>query len=305
MSVKHVLTVLPDEGHWTLAQLISARLRWSLERARAHVAAGSVYVDGRRQHQLDQRLRPAQKLTVFARPDAVPPREAQPSALAFVDEDLVVLVKPAGLPAIATRRGGEASVADEVRSRWGVEARLLHRLDREVSGLLLVSRRRVTRAALTEQVRTHRLERRYLALVKGRPSWQERTVERPLLFVRGHAQLGGGHPMAKPAHTRLQRLGQRGELALLAVTLRTGRPHQIRAHLAAEGLPLLGDTRYGGAAAERVALHAHALGLQHPRGGQWIELHSALPAALRQLWGPADETAVPASRRDHEHLRDR
>ncbi|MBK8479907.1 MAG: RluA family pseudouridine synthase [Proteobacteria bacterium] len=290
------MTVLPDEVRWTLPQLISARLRWSRERAVAHIVAGSVYVDGRRQRDVNQRLRPAQKLTVFASPDAAPPAEAQPCALAFLDEDLVVLVKPAGLPAIATRRGGEASVADEVRSRWGADARLLHRLDREVSGLLLVSRRQVTRAALSAQVRTHTLERRYLALVRGRPDWQERTVERPLLFVRGHAQLGT-QPPAKPAQTRLQRLAQHGELALLAVTLRTGRPHQIRAHLAAEGFPLLGDTRYGGSEAERVALHAHALGLQHPRGGHWIELHSALPAALRQLWALPHEAPLPASRR--------
>lgn len=281
--VKHVLTVLAAEAEHPLQRLIGARLGWPPALALAQVAAGSVYVDGRRQRDATYGLRSGQKIVVFAPAAASPAAADPPSELAFLDAELAVLVKRAGVPTIATRRGSEPSVADEVRQRWGTEARVLHRLDRDVSGLLLISRRQPTRAALAEQVRAHTLQRRYLGIVNGQAPWRERVIELPLLFAHGLAQVAH-HPAARPARTHLRLLAQRSGRALLAITLDTGRPHQIRAHLAAAGLPLLGDTRYGGVAAPRVALHAHALGLRHPRHGGWIELHSPLPLLLRQLW---------------------
>ena len=282
---KHVFLVNADDVPATLAALVAHRLGIPVNRATERIAHGSVYVDGRRRRQPRCSLRAGQRVVVFDRS----PAGAQPAAtpelqLAYRDEDVVVVDKPAGLAATLPRRGAVATVESFVRRAIGSQARLLHRLDQPASGLLLVSCRPQTRRGLARQIEQHQVRRCYFALVAGSPPaprWSVSTV----LGFDGHRAASSGAPGARPAESSFEVLraprGGDGP-CLLQVELHTGRTHQIRAQLAEAGLPIVGDGRYGGPPAQRLALHAHALGLRHP-DGRWLQVHSPLPAALRRL----------------------
>jgi 23S rRNA-/tRNA-specific pseudouridylate synthase len=270
---KQVFLVTRGDRRQTLLTFVARRLGIDETAARQRIESGAVYVDGRRQRRPEQRLEPGQRVRVYqvAQPGGALPEPR----IAYQDRELAVLDKPAGLPSIATRVGGTDTVADFVRRQFGEAARLLHRLDREASGLLLVSLGVASRA-----VDPRRIERRYLAIVGAAPPQRSWEIRSRLSLHRGRARSTSG-PRARPAQTLVETL--RGPSSagryLLGVELRSGRTHQIRAHLAEQGLPLLGDRRYGGPAAPRLALHAHCLRLPEAA----FELHSPLPEALRGL----------------------
>lgn len=279
--MKHVVTVLAVDRGSPLGRLLVERLAWSSSRVAWHVRRGAVYVDGRRCRDATRELMVGQKITVHehaAKESATSP----PAAPAFVDDDVVVWDKPSGMPSIPTRRGGEVSLEELARKHGGEAVRLLHRLDRETSGLLLAVRSRRAGTVLTEQLRQHDLAREYFAIVTAQPAALAWVIRKPLLARGGLARVDAS---GKPAVTHVRLLRQCGGCALLALALETGRMHQIRAHLASEGMPLLGDTRYGGRAASRLALHAHRLRFVHPEGGE-IDVHSPLPAQMRRLLCP-------------------
>lgn len=291
---KRTLRVLASEAKRPLADVVAGRLGLAIVDARTLCDAGSVWLDGRRQRDASRALRVGQRVVVHL--PAAPPNPASLAdrrdargggfELAWRDAQLAVVVKPAGLPSIPPREGGP-SLAGGLRGRFGDAATLLHRLDREASGLLLVSLGDPeSRERLARQVREHRLERGYLAIATGilaaGEADDERLIDQPIAARRGQAVVAKG-PGSKAARTRIRVLARGAERSLLAVELDTGRLHQIRAHLAHLGHPLLGDARYGGPEAPRLALHAHRLGVAHPSTGERLEIHSPLPAALRQL----------------------
>jgi len=277
---KHVFTVTGAERDVALDQLLARRLDRDLAEVRQRIAAGSVYVEGRRQRAADTIVEAGQKVTVH-RPG---PSEAAPELMvAFEDREVAVVDKPAGLLSAPDRRGGRASVEQQLDQRWGGRARLLHRLDRDASGLLLVSKAGgKVRRSLAGQVSGHRLLRRYMAVVAGAPLEPELVITGSL-SVREGVTRASQDPRARPAESHVRVLASATDRSLLQVSLRTGRTHQIRAHLAESGIPILGDTRYGGPAASRLALHAHCLGFRHPRSKETVEIHSPLPEAVRSL----------------------
>ena len=299
--MKRVLNVLRDEAGRALAEVVADRLGTASDQ---QIAEGRVWLDGKRCRNPKRLLRVGQRIIVHgdastvaapvapgdqARDGEQEPAEAPPFLIAYRDADLAIVDKPSGLPSIAPHSGGP-NLADALPSILGSGAKLLHRLDTGASGLLLISLRAASRAFLAAQVIEHRLLRRYLALVAGHPSDAEQLIDLPLAARRAGAvvrpQAGG---KAARTHLRLLRRfetvaadGTKVPMALVQARLETGRMHQIRAHLSAIGHPLLGDDRYGGPPAERLALHAHTLGVAHPDGRN-IELHSPLPVALRRL----------------------
>jgi len=197
--------------------------------------------------------------------------------MAYRDRILAVLVKAAGVPCGQTRRGGADTFEQQAAALLGPGARVMHRLDRGASGLLLVSLRGgESRKALARQVSEHRMVRRYLARVAGDLPRGSITLDAPLTMARGVAR-ASTDPRAKPARTGVRPLAAPARPGLVQAIPHTGRTHQIRAHLAGAGLPIVGDARYGGPDHGRLCLHAHSLGLRHP-DGRWIELHSPLPA---------------------------
>jgi 23S rRNA pseudouridine1911/1915/1917 synthase len=281
VSSKHVWVVTGGEAAVSLEELLERRLSLARATARDWIAGGSVYVDGRRSTHAEAPLRAGQQIVAH-----VPPATDEPPAdpeVAYRDAELVVLDKPAGLPSVPTRSGGTPTLEAFVRRELGSGARLLHRLDREVSGLVLVSVHPRSRKMLVDQIRGHEAVRCYLALATGCPSSAELTI-RSRLSVRAGRSRSSEDPRAREAETQVRLIRRLGDRSLLEVELRTGRTHQIRAHLSENGLPILGDERYGGPRAARVALHAHRLRFRHPDGG-WLDLHSPLSEVLRNMLG--------------------
>jgi 23S rRNA pseudouridine1911/1915/1917 synthase len=251
---------------------------------------GAVRVDGVDRPK-SHRLEPGSVVDV-ALPEPEPGLEAAEVTvpLAYADEHLLVVDKPAGLavhPGAGRTAGTLAGQLLTLGARGGEDpARpgLVHRLDRDTSGLLVVARSDVAHAALQEAIRQRDVERRYLALVRGHPRSRTGRIDAPIGRDRRdptRRSLDTDEP--REAVTFFELGETLPEHALLDVRLETGRTHQIRVHLAAIDLPVSGDTVYGvkgDLGLERQFLHAHRLAFTHPVSGDHIELESPLPHDL-------------------------
>ena len=229
----------------------------------------------------------------FEPPEAEAALQAEdlPLRIAFEDEHLLVVDKPAGMvvhPSAGHPTGtlvhgllGRAA-GGELPERPGI----VHRLDRDTSGLLVVAKSEEAYRGLRNLVRRRALERRYKALVRGRPQSRRGRIEAPIGRDRHdptRMSLDTDSPRDAVTHFEVERLFDRH--ALLDVRLETGRTHQIRVHLAAIGLPVVGDPVYGvrdpGAELVRQFLHAWRLAFPHPLGGEPVEAESPLPPELQ------------------------
>ena len=217
---------------------------------------------------------------------AVLPPPAEPE-IVWEDEHLLVLDKPAGL--VVHPGAGHASgtlvdaLAGKVAGGDPERPGIVHRLDRDTSGLMVVARSEAAHERLRELVRERALERTYLALVRGRPRSRGGKIDAPIGRDRGdptRMSLDSASPREAVTHFEVERLLP--EHALLRVTLETGRMHQIRVHLAAVDLPVAGDSVYGVAepGLERQFLHATQLAFPHPFSGERIATKSDLPPDL-------------------------
>jgi 23S rRNA pseudouridine1911/1915/1917 synthase len=208
----------------------------------------------------------------------------------YDDEHLVVVDKPAGMtvhPGAGASRGTLAAQLLSLGATGGEDPErpgIVHRLDRDTSGLLVVARSEGAYGALQRAIREREVERRYLALVRGRPRSRSGRIEAPIGRDRRdptRRSLDTDEP--RDAVTRFEVLELLPDRALLDVRLETGRTHQVRVHLAAIELPVSGDPTYGvkrDLGLERQFLHAHALRFAHPVTGDDIDLESPLPADL-------------------------
>jgi 23S rRNA pseudouridine1911/1915/1917 synthase len=254
------------------------------------VAAGAVLVDGEargKSHKLvggeaievEQPTEPAEEPSV-----AVPEL-----AVAYADEHVLVVDKPAGVvvhPARGHAGGTLAQALAAAGAAGGEEDRpgIVHRLDRDTSGLLVVARSPEAHERLQRLVRRRELTREYLALVAGRPRSRRGTIDAPIgrdRHDRLRHSLDTATPRAAVTHFELEELLPRH--ALLRVQLETGRTHQIRVHLGAIDLPVAGDPTYGTAGdlgLERQFLHAARLAFRHPITDDPIDVSSPLPPDL-------------------------
>jgi 23S rRNA pseudouridine1911/1915/1917 synthase len=208
--------------------------------------------------------------------------------VAYEDEHLLVVDKPAGVvahPSAGHATGTLVHGVLEHGAAGGDEERpgIVHRLDRDTSGLLVVARSAAAHERLKQLVQKHELEREYLALVRGRPRSRAGRIEAPIGRDRRdptRQSLDTDRPREAVTHFQLVELID--QYALLRVRLETGRTHQIRLHLGAIGLPVVGDPVYGvpEPALGRQFLHAARLEFQHPFTGQRVEVESPLPADL-------------------------
>jgi 23S rRNA pseudouridine1911/1915/1917 synthase len=269
--------------------------------SRAHaqrlISDGRARVDGRRARASD-RLRGGERISVelSAPPDTSLKPESIPLRVAYEDATMLIVDKPAGLvvhPSAGHASGtlvnallGRAAARGEpLGSIAGVgRPGIVHRLDKDTSGLLLVAKTDAAQASLMRQFGERSIEKQYLALVRGDAPAPQGRIEAPVgrdpRDRQRMAVVAGG----REAVTEYRALGSRGGYTLLRLSPRTGRTHQIRAHLAYLGLPIAGDLRYGGGIGPgglgRQFLHAASLTLDRPLDEQRLRAWSELPGDL-------------------------
>jgi 23S rRNA pseudouridine955/2504/2580 synthase len=268
---------------------------------------GQIRVDGKRAKAGD-RIAAGQQIRVPPLSDIQPLEPTPPpkisakdaamleSAILHRDDEVIVINKPSGLAV----QGGTGSqrhldgLLDALRFGYDERPRLVHRLDKDTSGVLVIARTAAAAAFLTRAFRDKATRKIYWALVVGRPKPAEGRIGLALAKQPGPAgeRVRADPEEGKPAVTYYCVIDNAGEraswLALLPVT---GRTHQLRAHCAAIGTPILGDEKYGGAEAElggapnprRLHLHSRELTIPHPRGGI-LRIAAPLSAHMRQSW---------------------
>jgi 23S rRNA pseudouridine1911/1915/1917 synthase len=226
---------------------------------------------------------------------------AEPARIVLEDDDLLVVDKPAGLVIHPGAGVHEGTLVQQLAGRLAggpdpERPGVVHRLDRDTSGLLVLARSEAAHAALQEAIRRREVEREYLALVAGRPQSRSGTIDAPLGRDRANRTVMSTRTdKPRRAVTHFEVIEELADRSLLRVRLETGRTHQIRAHMAAIGHPVCGDQAYGGrpSGAEigltRQFLHSARLVFSHPTTRERIQceskppvdLHRALDAARR------------------------
>jgi len=239
----------------------------------------------------DAMLRRGQDL-VWRRPPWEEPDAPLAFSVLYEDGDVLAVSKPAGLPTLPGANFLQSTLLHQVRL-YATDATALHRLGRWTSGLVLFARNRSARAELARQLRAREIGKRYRALADGDPPWDAITVDRPIGKV-SHPWLGSVHAAAsdgKPSVSRIDVLERRAGSFLCDVRIATGRPHQIRIHLAAAWHPLVGDPLYVSGGVPAVAtravpgdpgylLHAAEVTFRHPRTGRELVLTCEPPTEL-------------------------
>jgi 23S rRNA pseudouridine1911/1915/1917 synthase len=287
------VVVVPDEAAGErLDRFLASRLGSRAAAARA-VDNGAL-VDGRRRPR-SHRLEGGERVELPAQGDepGPPPREGPPVRIAWEDEHLAVVDKPPGLMVHPGAGRSTGTLVDELEGivAGGEEGRpgIVHRLDRDTSGLMVVARSEEAHEKLSALVRRRAFERTYLALVRGRPASRAGRIEAPIGRDRGDpTRFSLDTDTPRDAVTHFELVEQRCDYALLRVRLETGRTHQIRVHLAAIDLPVVGDLVYGVGEPRlgRQFLHSARLAFPHPFTGELVDVESPLPPDLAGFWEP-------------------
>ncbi|GIX46454.1 MAG: putative RNA pseudouridine synthase [Candidatus Tectimicrobiota bacterium] len=302
------LPVSPQEAGSRLDAYLARRLA-SLSRTQAQrlIQQGHVQVE-RGRAEASYRLRGGEVIVVQLPPPRPPALTPQPLPLQvlYEDADLLVVNKPPGLVVHPAPGHAQDTLVNALlyhcRTLSGIGGELrpgiVHRLDKDTSGLLLVAKHDRSHRHLAAQLKARRLQRRYVALVRGRPPAPQGTIDAPIARHPRQRHKMAVVPGGRPARTHYQVLATWGPVSMLQLTLETGRTHQIRVHLAHLGHPVLGDPLYGGGslrcpqhpeveralrAWKRQALHAEWIRFQHPSSGAWLEFSAPLPEDLAAL----------------------
>ncbi len=288
--------VLPRQLAGLRVDLALAKLfpQFSRNRLQAWLKSGHVLVDGAHP-QGSAKTMGGEKIEITAPPAADvarPPAQRVPLAIVFEDRDLIVLDKPAGLVVHPGAGNPDCTLlngllAHEPKLRQVPRAGIVHRLDKDTSGLLVVAKNLSAQARLAAQLAERSVKRTYLALVHGAPPSQG-SIDAPIgRDPRARTRMAV-NSRGKEARTGYKVIERFDKLALLECRLETGRTHQIRVHLQHIRHPIVGDPTYrrgarAGVKFPRQALHAAALELDHPRSGKRMRWSAPLPADMKKL----------------------
>ena len=306
-----IVDISLDASHsgWRLDRALAARLpALSRERLKVLTKAGALTRDGNAVRDPAIKVKGDEQF-VLAIPDPTPAHnEAQEIALTIVyeDEHLLVVDKPAGLVVHPAAGNWDGTMVNALLHHCGgslsgiggvARPGIVHRIDKDTSGLLVVAKHDVAHEGLAKQFADHSIERRYLAIVSDVPRMAQGTVDAPLARSSHDrkkiaiVEEGRG----KRAVTHWKMLTRLNDAALVECRLETGRTHQIRVHMASIGHPLVGDAVYGRTRKahrellkdlgfHRQALHAAHLGFVHPVTKGRLSFDSALPSDMQQLF---------------------
>ncbi len=219
-----------------------------------------------------------------------------PLEIVYEDDDLLVINKVAGMVVHPAPGHRDDTLVNALVARYpqleeqknDVRPGIVHRLDRDTSGLLIVAKNTRTQTALVEMMKQHTIVKRYLALVEGNISLDRGSIDAPIgRNPRNRQQMAITATSSREARTHFRVLERFARHTLLVLELETGRTHQIRVHLKAIGHPVVGDTVYGSGRSKnepallRQFLHAYQLKFQHPTTGEVVELEAPLPEELQ------------------------
>jgi 23S rRNA pseudouridine1911/1915/1917 synthase len=241
------------------------------------------------------------EIEVLQRPAPVAEPEELPLELLYVDDDFVVVNKPAGMVVHAGAGHFRGTLVNALLHHLGklpvsggaLRPGIVHRLDRETSGAMVVARNDKAHENLAEQFRSRKVRKIYLALVHGKMPRDSGTITLPISRdLRRRTRMTARAGKGRHARTDWRVIARLDRCTLVEAALHTGRAHQIRAHFAAIGHPIVGDTLYGAprilrvgshnlSPLERNFLHAARLGFSHPSSGAWVEVGAPLPRDLR------------------------
>ncbi len=290
-----------DEAGERLDRAVAAHIEdMSRSYAATLIASGALTVNGNSVTKSGQRIKAGDLISL-----AIPP--PQPSGLVaediplkvvYEDEDLLVIDKAAGMvvhPAPGHSGGTLVNAllahVPEMELDMGDEARpgIVHRLDKDTSGLIVVAKRRAAHEALARQMSSRSMLKEYKAVVLGKLRPPAGVIDAPIARDPRDRQRMATVSGGRPARTRYVTESEMGRYTLIRATLETGRTHQIRVHMASTGHPILGDPVYGKRTLKDAAklgltrqfLHAHRLGFILPSTGEWLEFTSPLPEDLQ------------------------
>jgi len=285
-------------GEERLDQALARVLGVSRSRAQAWISGGHVQVEGRVVTKASKRLS-GERVEVSPPPEpsgAVEPEELELEIL-HEDEDIVVVNKPAGMITHPAPGVSSGTLVNAVLGRWvergdePLRPGIVHRLDKETSGVIVVARHEAALRKLADAFRQRFVFKRYLALTEGVP--HSTTVIAPIGRhpVHRHKMHTGGIK-ARYAETDFEVLAEAGGRALVEARPHTGRTHQIRVHLKHLHTPIWADPLYGKPSPyiERLALHAYELRIPHPRSGKIMSFTAPLPADMTAAWVDAGGT---------------
>ena len=276
-------------------------------RVRKLIDGGAVSINGETPRKAGVKLAAGQRVRVSVPPPRPPTLlpEPMPLSIVYEDGDLLVIDKPAGLAVHPSPGHSSHTLVHGVLARCpdlsgiGGEGRpgIVHRLDKDTSGLIIVAKNDAAHVSLARQLKERKVEKTYLALVEGRIEPAEGIIDAPIGRDPRHRKRMAVVEGGREARTRYRLLREVAGRSLVEVRPKTGRTHQIRVHLASIGFPICGDALYGRAASlpaglTRQFLHAHRLAFRHPATGERLELEAPLAedlaAALAEM-----ETGTP------------
>jgi 23S rRNA pseudouridine1911/1915/1917 synthase len=290
--------------------LVAERLDVSRNQAATLIANGRVTIDGRRER-ASYRPREGERIMVVipAPTSRAVLAEEIPLAIVYEDADVLVVDKPAGMVVHPAPGNWTGTLVNALKGRGSplaegsAEGRegIVHRLDKETSGLLLVAKTDRAHRVLGAELQARRIVRRYAALAWGHLAEDRLTVEKPIARDPRDRKRMAIVSKGRPARTDFTRLARFDSADLLRAHLYTGRTHQIRVHLAAIGHPVVGDDTYGGGGGRRLVqlpprrhfLHAAWLQFRHPVSGKEIDIRSPLPEELRRALAAIAQGSLP------------
>ena len=291
-----------DRSSERLDLFVTRRLQeLTRSRVRRLIDQGLVTVDGQPAAKAGLRLNAGQRVRVTLPPPE--PSELEPEAIplriVYEDEDLLVVDKPAGMAVHPSPGHSRHTLVHAVLAHCpdlsgigGVlRPGIVHRLDKDTSGLIIVAKHDAAHLSLARQLKERKVEKTYVALVEGRVRPQQGVIDAPIGRHPRHRKRMAVVENGRDARTRYRVLREVDGRSLVEVQPKTGRTHQIRVHLASIGHPVVGDTLYGKRSDvfPRQFLHAQRLAFRHPRSGERMELEAPLAEDLQRALAELEE----------------